>query len=643
MSPSAPVSMYTQTPGGTRLAVLFDSDSTHSHRIPEDVKWLNGSEFIAKLRETVAKPDCETAWINVDCGIDGNNSTYSGESPTNQDDHSPHTVIAIIFKNIANLSSCRHLTVYYFDGRLEKTNQNDIKAVCNGINSLTDSRFEDNLQPQVIDLKFRVAHAQTLPVEANIQRIINHLIERTANDTLVFQHHSPTSTEINIDFTVVLLGTTGSGKSSFIEALSEKDQKLSISGGGLESVTQHIHAFKLCNAVSRARKPRAGEDGDWDVYVVDTPGFSDRKMSEVQIIRKLYQFQRDTFCEMHHAFYFHRITDKRVPGSARRIIQMIKAFRLRPFDLTIVTTMWDNVHGEEAMMRAESNFVELRDVIWKLLANPNEELEPILISNLKEAEEDLANHFDQLIDYQLDGPPPEFEQIFQSVIFKHLLDLTSVSQRFARAIKNTLSQFTPAENNTEHRIDLEEMLKMARRDFQLAYATACNFVPLLPGKGHSHTDHTISPTKKFTVTFNVDEAAVYETGDEGQAFEYSLGVSGDANTHGDGMASAEQHGASDMEHVSESPLAVSIDSDVKPYGAATTKQVPTSTRNLITNISTASASTRHILIGQAACHGAKTQGVAPERKPKRGRFKKIKSGFRKIIQRFFENAKRRNK
>ncbi|PPQ75024.1 hypothetical protein CVT24_010293 [Panaeolus cyanescens] len=160
--------------------------------------------------------------------------------------------------------------------------------------------------------------------------------------------------------TILLLGTTGSGKSSFIEALAGKDQNLGISGGSLESVTKDIQAFKVHNVFSCM----AGRL-DWDVYVADSPGFSDRKMSEVQIVRKVYQFQRDTFCEIAHAFYFHRITDKRIPGSSRKIIQLLKALRIRPINLTIVTTMWDNIHGEEAMERAESNFLQLRDVTWK--------------------------------------------------------------------------------------------------------------------------------------------------------------------------------------------------------------------------------------------------------------------------------------
>ncbi|PPQ75025.1 hypothetical protein CVT24_010294 [Panaeolus cyanescens] len=157
-----------------------------------------------------------------------------------------------------------------------------------------------------------------------------------------------------------MLGPTGSGKSSFIEALAGKDQELRISGGGLESVTQEIQVFKVNNAIScQARKM------DWSVYLIDTPGFSDSKMSELQIIRKIYHFQRDKFCSVDQVFYFHRITDKRIPGTVRKIIDVIKAFNIRSISINIITTMWDNIHGAEALQRAENNFIELRDVIWK--------------------------------------------------------------------------------------------------------------------------------------------------------------------------------------------------------------------------------------------------------------------------------------
>ncbi|PPQ81489.1 hypothetical protein CVT24_000695 [Panaeolus cyanescens] len=82
-----------------------------------------------------------------------------------------------------------------------------------------------------------------------------------------------------------LLGATGSGKSSFIEALAGKDHQLGISGSTLESVTQNVQTFKVVNM------ERKWQHGDvWPVFIVDTPGFLDSKMSEVQILNKVNQW-----------------------------------------------------------------------------------------------------------------------------------------------------------------------------------------------------------------------------------------------------------------------------------------------------------------------------------------------------------------
>ncbi|PPR05630.1 hypothetical protein CVT24_002887 [Panaeolus cyanescens] len=148
----------------------------------------------------------------------------------------------------------------------------------------------------------------------------------------------------------LLLGATGSGKSTFIEALAGSGQRLGISGSTLESVTQDVQTFRLLNL-----RP---------VYLVDTPGFSDVKMSEIQILNKIHEWQA-TNGYIHCVFYFVRITDKRIGRSARRLIKIIKGLGLSHHSLIIVTTMWDTIHEEEARKRADYYFAYLRDFVWE--------------------------------------------------------------------------------------------------------------------------------------------------------------------------------------------------------------------------------------------------------------------------------------
>ncbi|PPR05058.1 hypothetical protein CVT24_010190 [Panaeolus cyanescens] len=83
-------------------------------------------------------------------------------------------------------------------------------------------------------------------------------------------------------YRILLLGATGSGKSSFIEALAGSGQKLGISGSTLDSVTQVVQAFRIENMQFKFQY------GDmWPVFLIDTPGFSDSKMSEAEVVNKI--------------------------------------------------------------------------------------------------------------------------------------------------------------------------------------------------------------------------------------------------------------------------------------------------------------------------------------------------------------------
>ncbi|PPR04559.1 hypothetical protein CVT24_012068 [Panaeolus cyanescens] len=159
--------------------------------------------------------------------------------------------------------------------------------------------------------------------------------------------------------THLLLGATGSGKSSFIEALAGKNHQLGISGSTLESVTQDVQVFKVVNMEWKW----VGGDSE-PVLIVDTPGFSDSKMSEVEIVNKVNQWIKK-HDRIDHIYYFCRITDTRIPGSAWRLMKIIKSLGINPKGLKIITSMWDTIGTDGALKRAEGHFSQLRDVIWK--------------------------------------------------------------------------------------------------------------------------------------------------------------------------------------------------------------------------------------------------------------------------------------
>ncbi|KAF9033839.1 hypothetical protein BJ165DRAFT_1534397 [Panaeolus papilionaceus] len=165
-------------------------------------------------------------------------------------------------------------------------------------------------------------------------------------------------------FVYTLLGPTGVGKSSFIQALAGDSQDLGISKDQLAGFTLMASAYKIVNVWF--------QDGGkhHPIFLVDTPGFSDPKISHQGVLTAGYKLRREINNEVTHSklLFLTPITDTRMPGTKRRTIEMLRATfesSKYSFPLTIVTTMWNTLHTEDAHHRAEQNYAQLRDDIWK--------------------------------------------------------------------------------------------------------------------------------------------------------------------------------------------------------------------------------------------------------------------------------------
>ncbi|KAF9031179.1 hypothetical protein BJ165DRAFT_870354 [Panaeolus papilionaceus] len=91
---------------------------------------------------------------------------------------------------------------------------------------------------------------------------------------------TPEDVKGEILFVDILMGPTGSGKSTFIESLSP-EQKLDISGDSLESVTQHVTCYQVVNL---------GHQLYNTCYILmDTPGFLDPRLPESRIMTMITQ------------------------------------------------------------------------------------------------------------------------------------------------------------------------------------------------------------------------------------------------------------------------------------------------------------------------------------------------------------------
>ncbi|KAF9039806.1 hypothetical protein BJ165DRAFT_340129 [Panaeolus papilionaceus] len=159
----------------------------------------------------------------------------------------------------------------------------------------------------------------------------------------------------------VLLGPTGSGKSSFIEAVAS-NPSLGLSSDKLEGFTQSVSIYHIINAVTPLGYP---------IYLVDVPGFADSKISVMSIVSMLKDMLQTNpplnMLHMLNILYHTPINNPRLPGSQRQVLRTFEALTgtQAARHITVVSTMWDLIWNENIRTRAEGNFSQLREEIWK--------------------------------------------------------------------------------------------------------------------------------------------------------------------------------------------------------------------------------------------------------------------------------------
>ncbi|KAK0710706.1 P-loop containing nucleoside triphosphate hydrolase protein [Lasiosphaeris hirsuta] len=149
---------------------------------------------------------------------------------------------------------------------------------------------------------------------------------------------------------VVVMGATGSGKSSFISLLADEPVEVS---HNLHSHTIRIRPYRLRDQVNGKR-----------VFLVDTPGFDDTSRSDAEILKDISFFLTTLNVRLAGLIYLHRISDPRMSGSAAKNFRLFKSlcgeqnFR----NVALATTMWSDDEEERATQRQRLG--ELRATFW---------------------------------------------------------------------------------------------------------------------------------------------------------------------------------------------------------------------------------------------------------------------------------------
>jgi len=141
---------------------------------------------------------------------------------------------------------------------------------------------------------------------------------------------------------VLVMGPTGSGKTTFINLLTGANSGVNTS---LQSCTCNIKASPTVHL------------GRYKITIFDTPGFDDTTKSDVEILRMVASFLETNYQQkkkLDGILYMQRMTDVRMGGISRRNFGMIRKLcgddTLK--NVAIILNMWDAVKAEIAESRA---------------------------------------------------------------------------------------------------------------------------------------------------------------------------------------------------------------------------------------------------------------------------------------------------
>ncbi|CAA7262287.1 unnamed protein product [Cyclocybe aegerita] len=169
------------------------------------------------------------------------------------------------------------------------------------------------------------------------------------------------------DIVIPVMGPTGAGKSTFINIVLGKDQ-LQV-GHSVNSSTVQLAPVVVDLAA------HSSEPAESRLILVDTPGFDDTFVDDVEILRQIANWLAASYrrrMPIGGVLYLHDISLKRFTGTARRNLEMFR--RLCGQDalpkVIVVTTSW-NLDTLESRERRE---VQMKSIHWKPMMDAGAEV-----------------------------------------------------------------------------------------------------------------------------------------------------------------------------------------------------------------------------------------------------------------------------
>ncbi|KAF9043958.1 P-loop containing nucleoside triphosphate hydrolase protein, partial [Panaeolus papilionaceus] len=152
-------------------------------------------------------------------------------------------------------------------------------------------------------------------------------------------------------------GQTGTGKSSFANKV-------------VGSETAEVgHSLKSCTSSIRILRHSSSPPNP-DFVLIDTPGFNDTNLSDVQVLETITDWLSATYRKdviLAGVLYFHRISDIRFTSTERQNIAIFESLvgKAALENVIIVSTMWDEIKEEEAKAKEKA----LKEEAWRVLTS----------------------------------------------------------------------------------------------------------------------------------------------------------------------------------------------------------------------------------------------------------------------------------
>ncbi|KAK7032289.1 hypothetical protein VNI00_013248 [Paramarasmius palmivorus] len=178
--------------------------------------------------------------------------------------------------------------------------------------------------------------------------MVNFLDSKTAlNDSVNTYKMALPSSANDREAVIAVMGATGSGKTTFINAASGGSLRV---GRGLQSCTSSVQLSPPFELQGR------------QITLIDTPGFDDTNKSDADILKMIAAFLATMYEHnqtLAGVIYLHRISDFRVGGISRRNFKMFRELcgdsTLK--NVVIVTNMWGEV-GKDVGEAREAELIQ---------------------------------------------------------------------------------------------------------------------------------------------------------------------------------------------------------------------------------------------------------------------------------------------